>query len=346
MPVAPAKHSRHPVDPDRSPGDKADPAAVPATQRARRPNRGSSSGSVRIVTRIVFGMIDNPARPTGGVKVIYQAVAALRRAGIDAGIIGDRAPPWLHAPATDAFTDRVRQGDIFVTPEVMDQAYADAVLRDPERRVIWFQNHNALRTRADLDWPRFRNVRCLTVSEYARIDLVHAGFERVSVIPPGVDLTLFRPAPVKRHRIAYMPRKWRGFAERLREVVGQQVDWHPIDGLSEPATAAALAESTIFLHLGRREGFGLPPLEAMASGCLVCGFTGEGTTEFATPDNGCWTAEGDFEGCARSLEQVLALLADRDAADARVRNGLATAERYALTVFEDRITDYFRPLLS
>lgn len=296
--------------------------------------------------RVVFGTIDNPVHPTGGVKVIYQAVAGLRQAGVDAAIIGGEAPSWLRHPVTDAFTDRVRPGDIFVTPEVMDQAYADAVLRDPERRVIWFQNHNALRTRADLDWPRFRNVRCLTVSEYARIELVQAGFERVSVIPPGVDLSLFRPAPAKRHRIAYMPRKWRGFAERLRERVGQQVEWCPIHGLSEVATAAALAESTIFLHLGRREGFGLPPLEAMASGCLVCGFSGEGTTEFATADNGFWTAEGDFEACAGAVEQALALSADRDAARIRTRNGLATAERYSLAVFESRMADYFRSLLS
>ena len=46
--------------------------------------------------RIIFGMINNIAKPVGGVKVIYQAAGALRRAGFDAYVLTEKPPPpWL-----------------------------------------------------------------------------------------------------------------------------------------------------------------------------------------------------------------------------------------------------------
>ena len=80
-----------------------------------------------------------------------------------------------------------------------------------------------------------------------------------------------RPPGPRRHRIAYMPRKWPGLAEGLRAMVAAPVEWFPIDGLGEAETAAALAATTVFLTPGRGEGFGLPPGEAMAAGCVACG---------------------------------------------------------------------------
>ena len=48
------------------------------------------------MARIIFGMINNIAKPVGGVKVIYQAVGALRRAGFDAYVLTENPPPaWL-----------------------------------------------------------------------------------------------------------------------------------------------------------------------------------------------------------------------------------------------------------
>jgi glycosyltransferase involved in cell wall biosynthesis len=156
---------------------------------------------------------------------------------------------------------------------------------------------------------------------------------------------VFRPAGTKRHRIAYMPRKWPGLAERLRAEIRQPVEWLPIDGCTEAETAGILAGSSVFLNLGRVEGFGLPPLEAMAAGCVVCGFAGEGTTDFATPENGFWAAENDMGGCLRAIDHALAAFRDPGLVGRYVTAGLQTAERFALPVFEDRVAEYFRALL-
>lgn len=305
--------------------------------------------------RVLFGMIDNVSRPIGGVKVIYQAVAALRRRGIDAYVataVG--VPPWLAGSrmlADAAILDMskgqtVTPDDLYIATDAIGPHRMPLLLKRPERRVLFIQNHNALRANTTVDWGQLRHIRCLTVSEYSRRFLLGlGGFREVAVVPPGVDLAAFRPAAVKRHRIAYMPRKWPGLAERLREAVRTPAEWLAIDGLGEAETAAALAESSIFLNLGRGEGFGLPPVEAMAAGCVVCGFAGEGTTDFASPDNGFWTGEGDAEGCAGAIEAALAAFADPGRVAGLLQAGRRTAERYALPEFERRLAGYVTALL-
>ena len=42
--------------------------------------------------------------------------------------------------------------------------------------------------------------------------------------------------------------------------------------------------ATIFLTFSNQEGFGLPPVEAMACGCLVVGYHGHGGKEFLKPE--------------------------------------------------------------
>lgn len=300
-------------------------------------------------------MIDNHSRPIGGVKVIYQAVGALRRQGIDARVataVG--VPGWLagsRAVEDVAILDMskgqsISPTDLYVATDAIGPHRMPLLLKRPERRVLFVQNHNALRTNTTVDWTQLRHIRCLTVSEYSRRHLLEqAGFREVAVVAPGVDLDAFRPAAVKRHRIAYMPRKWPGLAEWLQARVRSHVEWLAIDGLGETETAAALAASSIFLNLGRGEGFGLPPLEAMAAGCVVCGFGGEGTTDFATAGNGFWAEEGDLKGCAGAIDAAVAAFADAGRIAALLEAGRRTAGRYALPVFEQRLADYVRALL-
>jgi|OM-RGC.v1.006693259 hypothetical protein len=307
------------------------------------------------LARIVFGMIDNNTRPIGGVKVIYQAVAGLRRSGLDA-YVGSAVdvPGWLAGSRTaeeavilDMRQEHsIRPDDLYVATDAIGPHRMPLLLSRPERRVLFIQNHNALRSNNTVDFTTLRHIRCLTVSNYSRrVLLEREGFREAAVVSPGVDLTVFRPAPRKQHRIAYMPRKWRSAADQLRGHVRHTIDWLPIDGCSEAETAAILAESTIFLNLGRGEGLGLPPLEAMAAGCVVCGFAGQGTTDFASADNGFWSAEGDGAGCIQAINAAVAAFDDPERVAQLIQAGLATAQRYSLPVFEERMAAYFRTLL-
>ena len=133
--------------------------------------------------------------------------------------------------------------------------------------------------------------------------------------------------------------------EELRARTRSRIEWLPIDGRTERETARLLGQSSIFLNLGRREGFGLPPVEAMASDCVVCGFAGEGTLDYATEENGFWAAEDDAEGCLRALAAAIDSFSDAARVRALREAGRAVAARYALSVFEREIVAYFSRLL-
>jgi glycosyltransferase involved in cell wall biosynthesis len=134
--------------------------------------------------------------------------------------------------------------------------------------------------------------------------------ERVAFWPVYIDGNLFKPRR-KRLQICYMPRKRRDETSFIREMFRVKhpqlanIPWVRIDGQSETATARIMGESAIFLALGRHEGLGLPPLEAMASGCLVVGFHGGGGREYARRDNALWVAEGDLFRCVDTLAEAV-----------------------------------------
>ena len=123
-------------------------------------------------------------------------------------------------------------------------------------------------------------------------------------------------------RIAVMPRS-RG-AELCSHVLslltvrGALDGWDVVNiaGLSQTETAEILRSSAIFLSFSEREGFGLPPAEAMACGCYVVGFTGLGGREFFYPGLCTPVEEGNVLALANSAEEAMSNF-DRDASNMR-----------------------------
>jgi glycosyltransferase involved in cell wall biosynthesis len=124
-----------------------------------------------------------------------------------------------------------------------------------------------------------------------------------------INPSLFFPAPKKR-QIAVMPRK---NMEDLKQVLnalalrGALDGWQvvAIDGFTEAQTAAALRDSAVYLSTSSPEGFGLSPCEALACGCEVIGYHGEGGKEFLLPEFSYPIQVGDIIGFAQTAERVL-----------------------------------------
>ncbi len=133
----------------------------------------------------------------------------------------------------------------------------------------------------------------------------------IFLTPNGVDGATFFPGKGgKKRQIAFMPRKLPTSIVQVVQILrgrGALKGWDlcPIDGMDESDVARALRESAIFLSTSNDEGFGLPPLEAGASGCVVIGYTGYAAREFMLPEYCYPIAQGDVLAFAKALENVI-----------------------------------------
>ena len=75
-----------------------------------------------------------------------------------------------------------------------------------------------------------------------------------------------------------------------------------IDGKSEVEAAGLLRSSKLFLSFSKHEGFGLPPLEALACGCIVLGYHGSGGREYFHPPIATAIKDGDTEAFATAVQ--------------------------------------------
>ncbi|MCL1939450.1 MAG: glycosyltransferase [Desulfovibrionaceae bacterium] len=115
--------------------------------------------------------------------------------------------------------------------------------------------------------------------------------EARDIVPPAIDDIFFRNGnrPGSHVRAAYMPRKNRALAEQIQRVASAclaerpnspRLEWVEIHKKTRAEVAELLSSCHLFVSTGFPEGFGLPPLEAMASGCVPVGFTGFGGWEY------------------------------------------------------------------
>jgi len=314
------------------------------------------------VARIVVLCPDHDA-PSGGVRRLYRHVDVLARAGFDAVLLHQKPGfrcTWFENATRVAYAADTpfRPGDWVVVPEVFGPDLAKIAPGLP--KVVFNQNAYLTFTGYSVDPADRRTpythpeVRAALVVSDDNRDYLAYPFPRLALhrVHYGID-PLFRPAPAKRPLVAYMPRKnaadvvqvvnllkHRGALDGFRLV--------PVDGQPEAAVAALLAEAAVFLSFGHPEGCPLPPLEAMASGCVVVGYHGRGGREYLLPEHAFPVEAGDVVGFARAAERVLAL-ARTDPSQLLELGGRArafVAENYSPRREERGIVSIWQALLS
>lgn len=287
-----------------------------------------SQKAVRVADRqstkptIYFYLLDND-QPIGGNRTIYRHIEILRRSGVSAVALHQERGfrfTWFdnHVPVDHVSNVAIGPRDLLVVPE----PFVPIIARG---RVV--PRHVVLNQNPFLTWGRDpeavsrhyfsgrRPLSIISTSEFTT-QFTRFCFPKINVheVRYSIDPTLFKPNEVEPpKRIAYMPRKGtQADAEillRMFEDRDSLRDWEirPLDGLREDLVAAELRSARIFLAVSTREGFGLPPLEAMASGCYVVGYHAIGGREYMKPEF-CSTAEpGDICQLAEDVERVIAL---------------------------------------
>ena len=142
----------------------------------------------------------------------------------------------------------------------------------------------------------------------------------VLTIPNGIDVASFRSledgSPVgfdeRRQPLTIVGYKSPEFARALSKRLDAAKFEHLLvcDFLDRSAFLALLGESRVAVCLPReREGFYLPALEAMASGCLVVTLDCIGNRGFCRHEESCLIAEHDPESLFRATTRALAMSA-------------------------------------
>jgi hypothetical protein len=287
----------------------------------------------------------------GGELVNFQHVATLRKLGWRAVVLLDDSSqvampsrpfsvPMLQHGAALKFAPH----DVVVMPEViLPPAWQNTA---QQCRVV-MHNQNPFYTFRSFDSMQALNAfglfGALCCSHFTR-EMLHRWGSTTDwhVVRPFV-LPVFAqagqlPGVQRKRQIAFMPRKRPAEAQLLKSMFISMypqladVPWVEISNMARPQVAQVLAESLVFASLSHHEGLGLPPLEAMAAGCLVAGFTGQGGAEYATTENGRWVAEGDLEGLVHAL--AADVQADVSTIDVRRAAGQATAAGFDMAQFE------------
>lgn len=296
-----------------------------ARERARR----------RMVLRVATAQVREPCvlvltpdfdHPSAGVRTMYRHVDVLRSAGVPAEVLHHRPGfrcTWFASdtPVSDLATREIGPEDLLVVGELDVDLVARNVARGrPVRHVVLDQSGYLAWDHAPAEVARHyashhRPLAVLATSRHVAevAAFAHPGME-VRHVRLGLDVDRFRPveepAPGAR-RISYMPRR-NGtdvdLALRLLSERGTLDGWevHALDGIGADEVAARLQHTQVFLSVSHREGFGMPPLEAMACGAYVVGYDGLGGREFLTPDLACPVETGNVLELARALDRVLA----------------------------------------
>jgi hypothetical protein len=303
--------------------------------------------------RILYHCPDWADEPTGGILCLYHHVEALRRRGFPAWVLhqasGVRARWFASAAPVVSREDGEgpRAGDFLVLPEGERKLMIENAGR-PWTTDVFAQSWTY--TIACLEpgerWQDWGIRRALAVSRYVRRFLREGMGLASTVVRPSLDLDLFRPG-AKRMQIAWMPRKRPRDVRQIEGILRvrhprfRNVPFVPIDGVPHYRVAEILAESAVFLASGYPEGFSLPPLEAMACGCLVVGFSGQGGREYMRHRKNCWVApDGDVLTAARHLAAALDTIERGEDAPWRER-ARRTAEEFTPAAEEEALARYW-----
>lgn len=205
------------------------------------------------------------------------------------------------------------EDDVIVIPEFLYPEYSSLFLGN--RRILLAQDVfgfcRALRRDQSSGSQLIDGFSAVvTTSAASRSAVLQFAGRDSFMVPQSVSRPGLNAKTRKRRQIAYMPRKRKEEIDILLGCLkGKQTfeGWTfcRIEKVSSAELDRILSESLIFLSFSHQEGFGLPPAEAMAAGCIVIGYTGVGGEEFFQDGFSIPIRDSDITEFARALESVV-----------------------------------------
>jgi len=269
----------------------------------------------------LYFMCPDVEEPIGGVKVLYRHVDVLNRNGFSASIMHKKKgfrSTWFDNKTRVVYIPdvKINKFDYLIIPEFYGYGIAD--IEKGIKKIIFNQGAYLTFIHYPIDAHNTKTpyvhkeiIAAIVVSEDSRKYLKYV-FPRLKIFRTrnGINPSLFNYCARKKRQIAFMPKKLfedtvqianilrlKGLLKNFRLV--------PIQNKNEYEVAGILKESLIFLSFSCQEGCPLPPMEAMACGCTVIGYTGRGGKEYFKPEFSFPVEDGDIIGFAKTVEKVI-----------------------------------------
>jgi GT2 family glycosyltransferase len=214
--------------------------------------------------------------------------------------------------------EEVGPGDFLVLSEVLP-CVPDIKGADDAHIIIFAQNpfsllrgYGGVTNHQEFYREKVKGVMCVSDHSLQQISRLFPDTE-IHRIRYSFDKPPFGPSDVpKENRIIYMARRRAQEIEAalmIASSTGVLKGWRieSIVDKTEDEVAELMKRSLVFISGSLSEGFGMPPAEAMASGCVVIGWHGHGGREFLLPGVSYPIPEGDILDCANTIKEVLAL---------------------------------------
>ena len=183
-----------------------------------------------------------------------------------------------------------------------------------------------------------------------------------TIVSPGIDLDVFRPLPGVRRRsdmvlaigrsnpLKNLPltlQAWRSLPEPRPELClfGIEPELAPdepgisyVTGPSDEEVNRLLNQATLFLQTSDHEGFCLPVLEAMATGCPVVCTDAHGNRDYCENGRNCLMPEANADSVAGAISR---LITDDELRERVGHAGIQTAGQYGWSERIDALEQFF-----
>lgn len=314
----------------------------------------------------VYYLAPDLPHPSGGTRTIYRHVDQLNATGVDAVVVHhnrrfrcDWFPNNTRIQAAGDVAPAAH--DLLVVPEW----YAAGFDRLPVavRKVVFNQGpyHTFdcipfADTGPGEPYSGLPNLAGILTVSADGASLLRCTFPGTPVhqVRSVVDRRVFQPADRAPDKaLAYIARRRPDEREHLLHILrarGALAGWRlvPIEGCTEAQTAHLMRSCAIFLSFSHREGFGLPPAEAMACGCYVVGYTGLGGRDYFDPAYCAPIPDGDLVAYAHAVEDAMRCY--EDSPDDLLKRGRQASERilghYHEAGLRGDLADIIGPLLA
>jgi len=284
----------------------------------------------------VFYLSPTSNTPIGGIRVFYLHAEVLTKNKIPAFVVHSSdwfKCNWFNSNAyTVSFFKMLRyfskKQDLLVIPEIWIKDVK--LFTDIKNIIIFVQNYGFLDIKSAIKYKK--KVKFITCGQFITNKLKDDLNIDSKIIYTPVG-KMFMPNKMIRNkkRIMYLARKHINDALYIKNKIFNEFPEYEFIGVKKIPKREDLVKeyqkSNIFLALSYPEGFPFPPIEAMACGCLVVGYTGGGGNEFMVDNETAFVAkDGNADELYKKLKKAITL-SDNESEKIR-QNAVKKAKEY------------------